>query len=118
MLKTPILNPHKSSIKLRATCRIHSPLGTGAIPAISTRLVDRSITKNTRYRTKPTLVQTSTVKKSAAAIPSQCAFRNFDHGMCGNRSGEGPIPLSFRIRRTVDRETRCPSFDSSPTTRV
>ena len=28
------------------------------------------------------------------------------------------IPGSFRIRRTVDRETRCPSFDSSPTIRV
>ena len=77
----------------------------GTIPAISTRLVERSMTKNTRYRISPTLVHTSTVKKSAAAIPSQCAFRNFDHGMCGNRSGAGPIPRSFRTRRTVDRET-------------
>jgi hypothetical protein len=114
----PLKNPLKSSIKLRATCRIHSPLGTGALPAISTRLVDRSMTKNTRYRTKPTRVHTSTVKKSAAAIASQCAFRNFDQGMCGSRSGAGPMPCSLNIRLTVDRETRCPIFDSSPTIRV
>jgi len=39
----PFKSPLESSIKLRATCRIHIPLGTGAMPAISTRLVDRSI---------------------------------------------------------------------------
>ena len=31
----PLKKPLKSSIRLRATCRIHSPLGIGAIPAIS-----------------------------------------------------------------------------------
>ena len=44
--------------------------------------------------------------------------RNFDHGMCGSRSGVGPIPCSLRIRRTVERETWCPTFASSPTIRV
>ena len=38
--------------------------------------------------------------------------------MCANRFGAGPIPRSFKIRRTVDRETLWPSFDSSPTIRV
>ncbi len=38
---------------------------------------------------RPTLVHTSTVKKSAGARPSQCTFRNFDHGMCFSRSGAG-----------------------------
>jgi len=89
-------------------------LGT---PVISTRLVERSRAKNTKYRMSPTGVQTSTVKKSAATIACQWARRNFDHGMCGHRSGAGPMPWTFKIRRTVEREITGPAFESSPTIR-
>lgn len=41
------------------------------MPAISTRRVESSITKNTAYLARPYGVHTSTVKKSAAASESQ-----------------------------------------------
>ena len=66
---------------------IHSPSGIGAIPTISTRRVGRSITKNTRYLMRPTLLHTSTVKKPAAAMASQCALRNLLQGNRLDRSG-------------------------------
>jgi len=61
-------NPSSQSVRVRAICLIHSPLSRGRIPAISTLPVLRSITKSTKYRTKPVRVSTSTLKKSVAAI--------------------------------------------------
>lgn len=57
-------------------------------------------------RVSPRSVHASTVKKSAAAIACQWARRKVLHGKC--RCGAGPRPCSFRMRRTVDRLTRCP----------
>jgi hypothetical protein len=45
------------------------------IPTISTVRVLSFMTKSTTYRISPATVSTSTVKKSAAASPSQCAAR-------------------------------------------
>ena len=42
------------------------------MPTIFTLRVDTSITKKTRNRVKPALVQASSVKKSQAVILSQC----------------------------------------------
>ena len=44
---------------------------------------------------------TSTVKKSAAASPSQWAFRNVLRGVRPPRTGAGSSPLSFKICLTV-----------------
>ena len=55
--------------------------------------------KSTKYRTNPTRVSTSTLKKSVAAIAPQCALRNVPHGIF--RSGAGSIPFSCRIRLIV-----------------
>jgi hypothetical protein len=54
------------------------PRATGVLvePAICTRRVCSSITKKNRYRLRPASVSTSTVKKSAAARPVQCASKN------------------------------------------
>ena len=54
-------------------CGLLHPASFGwqVIPAISTMRVLRRITKRTKYRTNPPMVSTSTVKKSAAARPSQ-----------------------------------------------
>ena len=107
----PILDP--------PITRLFGNNGLGFLPAVlSSRRAPRRVLEPRRLAGCRCLGGTSTVKKSAAAIASQCAFRNFDQGMCGNRSGAGPIPRSRSSRRTVDRETRCPSFDSSPTIRV
>src|ERR1700751_1251388 len=46
------------------------------MPAISTLRLDKSSKNRTRKRFKPLAVQTSTVKKSAATISSQCCERN------------------------------------------
>jgi hypothetical protein len=50
--------------------------GSGRMPAISTRRVARSITNRTPKRASPPGVQSSTVKKSAAARTSRCVLRN------------------------------------------
>jgi hypothetical protein len=55
------------------------------------------------------MVRTSTLKKSAAAMASQCAFRNVFHGKVFPRNGAGSIPLSFRIRAIVERPKSRPS---------
>ncbi|MCC7389022.1 MAG: hypothetical protein IT431_09665 [Phycisphaerales bacterium] len=73
------------------------------------------MTKSTWNRVSPRSVHASTVKKSAAAIVSQCARRKVLHGMC--LCGAGPRPCSFRMRRTVDRLTRCPRLASAPSIR-
>jgi hypothetical protein len=82
-----------------------SVVGTGKDQRQGIRRLDSSTTTRTMYRMSPTRVQTSTVKKSAAAIDSQCALRNFFHGVCSNRSGAGLMPCSARIRRTVYLDT-------------
>ena len=58
-----------------------------------------SITKKTRYRLSPASVNTSTVNRSQAARPSQCACRNVFQGMCRLRSGAGSTPWSWQDPR-------------------
>ena len=74
-------DPSTGSISVRAICSTHAPPGWGWMPAIWTRRVCSSITKKTRYRFRPAGVSTSTVKKSAAATPAQCASKNVFHGV-------------------------------------
>ena len=77
-----------------------------------------AITKKTRYRRSPASVSTSTVNRSQAARPSQCACRNVFQGMRRLRSGAGSIPWSCRIRFTVVRAISWPRFESAPRIRV
>ena len=76
------------------------------------------ITKKTRYRRSPANVSTSTVNRSHAARPSQCACRNVFQGRRQLRSGAGSIPWSCRIRFTVVRAMLWPRFESAPRIRV
>ena len=64
-----------ASVRFRAIWLIHRSVGLGAIPAISTLRVDNSMKKSTRNRCSPRRVHTSTVKKSAATISSQCRVK-------------------------------------------
>ena len=50
--------------------------GSGRMPAISTRRVARSITNRTAKRVSPQAVQSSTVKKSAAARTPRWMLRD------------------------------------------
>ena len=61
---------------LRLTWLIQAASGSDVMPAISTRRVDSSMMNSTANRVRPRPVQTSTVKKSAAARTSQWVFRN------------------------------------------
>ena len=110
--------PSTGSVRLRASCSIHAPYGCGWIPAMVTRRVSSSITKKTRYRLRPASVSTSTVNRSQAARPSQCACKNAFHGVRRARSGAGSIPWSCRIRLTVFRAMSWPRFASAPRMRV
>ena len=83
-----------------------------------TRRVSSSITKKTRYRLRPASVSTSTVNRSQAARPSQCACKNAFHGVRWARSGAGSIRWSCRIRLTVFRAMSWPRFASAPRMRV
>jgi hypothetical protein len=56
------------------------------------------------------------VKKSAPAIAAQCARRSVCHDV--GRSGTGGTPAAFRIRATVERPTRWPTFLRAPWIRV
>src|SRR6266849_6526022 len=62
------------------------------------------------------MVSTSTVKKSAAARPSQCAARNVFQGVFVPRSGAGSTPWSLRslivLRATSWPETLQPAADA------
>ena len=62
--------------------------------------------KSTANRVSPRPVQTSTVKKSAAARTSQWVFRNSVHVVFFTRSGAGSRPCSRRMVAIVPRETR------------
>ena len=110
--------PSTGSVRLLASCSIHAPYGCGGIPAMVTRRVSSSITKKTRYRLRPASVSTSTVNRSQAARPSQCACTNAFHGVRRARSGAGSIPWSCRIRLTVFRAMSWPRFASAPRMRV
>jgi hypothetical protein len=46
----------------------------------------------------------------------QCAFKNVSQEV--GRCGTGGRPAAFRMRRIVDRPTRCPTFFSAPWIRV
>src|SRR5262245_36734017 len=59
------------------------------------------MTNSTTYRISPAAVSTSTVKKSAAGRPSQCAARKVFHGIFVRRSGAGSMPWSFRMALIV-----------------
>jgi hypothetical protein len=83
-----------------------------------TRRVFMSMTKRTRKRTRPPTVSTSTLKKSAAAMAPQCAFRNVFQGIVFPRRGAGSIPCSLRIRCIVERPRGRPRFSSAPRRRV
>jgi hypothetical protein len=72
--------------------------------------------KTVSYVTRPCQVQTSVVKKSAPAMLPQCAFRNVCHEV--GRRGTGGRSAAFRMRRIVDRPTRCPTFFNAPWIRV
>ena len=106
------------SVKLRAICSIHVPYGCGGIPAMVTGRDCSAVTKKTRYRWSPASVSTSTVNRSQAVRPSQCACRNVFQGMRRLRSGAGSIPWSCRIRCTVVRAISWPRFESAPRIRV
>ena len=69
------LHPSIGSVIWRLHCVTHALAGSETMPAISTRRVDSSMMKNTANRVRPAPVQTSTVKKSAAASTSQCVRR-------------------------------------------
>ena len=75
----PTQKPIDGIGKLTTALPIHALSGSDMTPAISTRRVARSITNRTANRVSPPQVHTSTVKKSAAASTSQCAFRNSCH---------------------------------------
>src|SRR6266567_2465039 len=68
----------------------------------------------TRKRWRPFRVQTSIVKKSAAASRVQCLVRNSFHVVLRIRSGAGSTALRFRILAIVLRASWWPRFDSAP----
>src|SRR5215467_3844548 len=69
--------PLSASVTFRPIWLIHSPLATAAMPPISTLRVDNSTKNSTMNVCRPFRVHTSTVKKSAATISSQCRLRKF-----------------------------------------
>lgn len=107
-------NPSMQSVRFRPICFIHSPWGSGIIPAIWTSLAANFITNNTWYRINPFIVQISTVKKSVAAITSQCCRRNSFHGSPFFRPGLGSIPACSRIVAIVVLPTSCLKCSKAP----
>jgi hypothetical protein len=110
----PVKNPSPSSQRLRATWPIQIPSALVPMPAISTRRVERSIRKSTRNLVRPDRVHTSTVKKSAVAITSQCRFRNSFHVVFRLRSGAGSKPCCLRMFAMVPRATSWPRLANAP----
>src|SRR5690242_7691972 len=82
-------------------------------PPISTFRVDRSMKNKARKRFNPLAVQTSTVKKSAATISSQCCARNSFHVVFRLGSGAGSMSCRRRILAIVLRASLCPSEESA-----
>src|SRR5437660_8309159 len=78
------------------------------MPAISTLRVDNSMKNSTMNRCSPRRVHTSTLKKSAATISSQCRLRNSFQVVFRLRSGAGSIPCRSRISAIVLRAIACP----------
>jgi hypothetical protein len=91
--RLPVRNPSRASVTLRLTWLIQAASGSAVMPAISTRRVDNSMKKSTANRVRPRPVQTSTVKKSAAARTSQWVFRNSVHVVLFARLGAGSRPI-------------------------
>ncbi len=104
----------KPSVNCRAFWTSHAPFGYGAMPAISTRRVDNSITKKTACLSRPKGVQTSTVKKSQAASESQCWRMNSFQVVFLDRSGAGSMPWFLRMRLIVVSQTVCPTLARAP----
>ena len=84
------------------------------MPAISTLRVDNSMKNRTMNRCNPRRVHTSTVKKSAATISSQCCVRNSFQVVFRIRSGAGSIPCRLRISAIVLAASSCPRLDKAP----
>ena len=89
---------------LRLIRLIQAESGSDVIPAISTRRVERSMTKSMTNRVKPRPVQMSTAKKSVAEMTSQCVCTNSAHVVFFRRSGAASRPCSRRIVAIVRRE--------------
>src|SRR5579864_9397453 len=100
--------PSTVSVTFRPIWLIQSPFATVAMPPISTFRVASSMKNSTMNRCSPRRVHTSTVKKSAATISSQCrldpvaiqnlsdrAARNFvpQIGQCALDPPIAPIPV-------------------------
>ena len=92
-------------LALRMSWVTQCPSGSAVMPATSTRRVASSIRTSTVNRVRPRGVQTSTVKKSAAASASQCAARNSRHVLRFMRSGAGSRPCSLSTLAMVPRAT-------------
>jgi hypothetical protein len=105
-------------VSVRTTCCMNSASGCGVDPRICTRREAKSIAKTVSYVTKPRQVHTSAAKKSAPAIAPQCERERLPRG---GQCGTGGSPAAVRIRRMVERPTRCqrqrarPGFSCSPT---
>jgi len=90
-----LLNRRQQSVRLRAIWSIHNPFALPAMPATSIFRVDSSIKKRTMNPCSPLWVYTSTVKKSAATISSQCRVRNSFQAVLRLRCGARSRPFFF-----------------------
>ena len=68
----PFRNPSTQSVRFRAIWAIQEEFGFTVVPAMCTLRVAISITNSVSCVTRPRIVQTSVVKKSAAAITAAC----------------------------------------------
>src|SRR5215467_10847583 len=121
--------PSTASVRFRPICLIHNSFAVAAMPAISTLRVDSSMKNNTTNRWRPFRVHTSTVKKSAATISSQCHVNiskifkpeelNMDaavealYALLGEPSSVQPIDARSRFQRHVEAEGAGPKPGSS-----
>jgi hypothetical protein len=111
--RLPFRIPSTASVARRPTWLIHKPFAHEAMLVISTPRVAKSMKNKTRQRVSPLCVQTSTVKKSAATIKSQCRLRNSFQVVFRFRSGAGSIPRRRKTAETVLRAHSCPKLASA-----
>jgi hypothetical protein len=76
--------------------------------------VDSSMKNSTKKLCQPRRVHTSTVKKSAATISSQCRVRNSFQVVLRLRSGAGSRPWRRRMSAMVAQPTTYPRLESAP----
>jgi hypothetical protein len=107
-------NPPWQSVRFRAICLTQSPSGLAVTPAISTRRVLRRMATRMYNVVSPSLVHTSTVVKSMAAIDSQWALRNVFQVVVPFRVGAGSMPFARRIFPTVVSEISWLRLASAP----